>query len=85
MVSQSFPISMTAVLNNTGAGLRVQPEAMLALAHKAAELLVEWNKDFLTKRPGRETSGKCLEDQWMEEPPGNGRDAPELDSGALTA
>ena len=59
-------------------GLSLSPEAMLQLAHRAAELLVEWDTHLPGKDAWEGDFQEALENLLMENPTENGRPAREV-------
>ena len=70
--------STSGAANENFDGLQMAPETMLNLAYRAAELLVEWNKNLPDKEAWEGDFQQVLEDQLMEDPPENGRQALEV-------
>ena len=60
------------------AGLRMPRETMLALAHKASELLVDWNTQLADGDAWEGDFHQSLEDGLKSDPPAHGRPATEV-------
>ena len=62
----------------TCSDLQMTPELMLDLAHRTAELVVEWSENLPEKDAWEGEFKKELEEQFMEDAPENGRSATEV-------